>query len=583
MGYGLGFSRMRYEAAYGGHAGAETDFHVGGFFRSGDGVREPGVEVESGGQLRASVTRRFESGSVTLLLKHLDDHAPTQLPVPVRIGARGHISRLPGIDPRDASFYSPFWQADLPLDRDNTRPSIDINDGFAAKSDSIGLEAFFEPADGWTISDRFRVARNSGRFVGVFPGDDPHPVTTTYVTGPRTGDRFDGLAFTAVVFDTKLDDLGLDANDLKIGRALELGGAGRLTPSVGLYTSTQNLDVTWNFNQYLLEARGHQAALLASEINGTSAFGGCCANTQDSKYRTTSPYLVIAWARDALDLDVSVRRDRQKAAGTYNRVAFGGDDASNYDPATARTIDYSVRRTSYSGGANVRLTDRLALFGRYSKGVAFNADRITFFHDAALVDGSVPVPVNTIKQIETGVKWRRGELNLFATLFRAKTSESNFDVTTQTASANRYGAHGLELEFGYRRGNFRLGAGATWTDAEVLASDNPSLEGRTPKRQADVVWQLAPSYDWHRARIGASVVGTTGARDDGPSGPLTVRLPAYTVVNAFVRLEVFAHAEVVVSANNLFDELAYTESSGGRQAARAMDGRSLSAVVRYEF
>lgn len=580
---GLGFSRERYEAAYGGNLGNDMHFHLAGFFRSGDGTREPGVGVESGGQLRANLTREFEKGYVTVFLKHLEDRAPTYLPVPVRISASGRISRFPGIDPRDATFYTPYWPPDSTLQRDNTRQSIDINDGVTVKTDSIGLEGSFEPADGWTISDRFRIARNSGRFVGVFPGDDPHPVSSSYATGPKAGEAFSGAAFTAVVFNTELEDLGMDVNDLKLTREQELGSAGRLTGTAGLYTSTQRLDVNWNFNQYLLEARGHKTALLDSDINGTSAFGGCCSNTQDADYRTTSPYFVLAWTRKALDMDVSIRRDRQRATGTYNQLSFAGDGATAYDPAAARAIDYSVRRTSYSGGANYRLTGDLALFGRYSKGVAFNADRITFFHEAALVDGSSPVPVNTIKQSEAGVKWRAGGLSLFATFFHAKTSESNFDVTTQTASANHFDAKGTEVEIGYRYGFFRLGGGVTWTDAEIQRSDDPAIVNRTPKRQADVVWQLTPSLEWDRVDVGANVVGTTQSRDDGPSGLLTVRLPAYTVVNAFVRCKLTHQVDLTLSANNLFDELAYTESNSGRQAARALDGRSVAVRLRYAF
>ena len=583
LGYGVDFDQARYDARYGGPLGDNLRFEVGGFYRVGEGARDPGVNVEQGGQIRGNITRDFDNGFVTLSFKHLDDHAPTYMPVPVRYSDSGKISTIDGIDPRDAVFYSPYWLPDSTLLRDNTRQSSNINDGLTAKSDALGLQAEFEFAEGWKISDHFSVTSNSGRFIGIFPGDAVHDVSTSYLTGPNAGQAYNGPAFTAVVFNTSLDDLGLTANDLKLSKALDLAGAGVLTAGMGLYTSTQALAVTWNFNQYLLEAKGHKAALLVSDINGTNGFGGCCSNTQDSEYQTTSPYAFVSWARDAITVDGSVRRDRQKATGNYNQLGFAAAGSTTYDADAARIIDYAVDYTSYSLGLNYRLLDDLALFARYSDGVAFNADRITFFNAAALVDGSSPVPVNTIKQTEAGLKWRRGGLSSFVTFFKAKTDESNYDVTTQKASANTYDSQGVELELGYGYGGFSLGGGLTYTDAEITKSNNPALEGRAPKRQADMLYQLTPSYHFDKASVGLSVIGTSGAKDDGTAGPLTVKLPAYVVVNGFASYQPVAAVELSLGVNNLFDTIGYTESNDGRPAARSINGRTLRAGVKYSF
>ena len=55
-------------------------------------------------------------------------------------------------------------------------------------------------------------------------------------------------------------------------------------------------------------------------------------------------------------------------------------------------------------------------FARVSDGVAFNADRILF---GTPLDGSAPININTVKQLEGGVKWRSGGLSTFVTLFQA--------------------------------------------------------------------------------------------------------------------------------------------------------------------
>ena len=78
-------------------------------------------------------------------------------------------------------------------------------------------------------------------------------------------------------------------------------------------------------------------------------------------------------------------------------------------------------------------------------------------------------------------------------------------------------------------------------------------------------------------------MGTTKSRDDGPTGPLTITLPAYTVVNAFASYAFNDRLTLSLAANNLFNELAYTESNDGRGAARAYTGRTVKASLRYSF
>jgi outer membrane receptor protein involved in Fe transport len=78
-------------------------------------------------------------------------------------------------------------------------------------------------------------------------------------------------------------------------------------------------------------------------------------------------------------------------------------------------------------------------------------------------------------------------------------------------------------------------------------------------------------------------VGTSKSQDDGPTGPLTITLPAYTVVNAFVSYNLTPAMSLSLAANNLFDQIAYTESNDGRGAARAYTGRTIKASLRYNF
>lgn len=577
---GLDFDQTRVDFGYGGRLAPKTRFFIGGFYRVGDGGRQGADGTENGGQIRANVTFELQGRSfVRFSLKHLDDHSPTFMPTPVRY-VNGSIQQIPGLDPRRTAFYDAGWPLDNTLAANNSRATSNIRDGLAAKSNAFGAEMDLDAGGGFRLQDKFSWSKNSGRFIGIFPGDDVSaaPAGTTIATGADAGKAYTGNRFTAVVFNTQVDDVGLMANDLKFSRDFELGGGARVSAVAGLYTSVQHLGLTWNFNQYSLSAEEHGARVLQvpGVVNGAPGFGGCCSNTQDSKYTTTAPYLVLNLESGALSADIGVRHDGQKASGAYYQSNAG----VAYDLGKPQVIDYDFGHTAYSVGGNYALNKDLSVFGRYSNGAAYNADRITFFNNPDLVNGKSPtIPINKVRQLEAGVKIRGGGMSLFATLFHARTDEVNVDVTTTpiVAKANSYRSNGLELEASARLGIVSLVGGLTWTDAS-------QADGRAPKRQAKLVYQLTPTVNLSDAlSFGVGIVGTTKSQDDGPAGPLTITLPAYTVVNAFASYALTDRATVSLAANNLFNELAYTESNDGRGAARAYTGRTVKASLRYSF
>lgn len=576
---GLNFDQTRYDFEYGGPISDKTRMYVGGYYRTGEGVRTQRVTGEDGGQIRANITHELDNGFIRLHFKHLDDKTPTNLPVPV-ITTNGHISEIPGIDPRTASFYSPYWVKDVTLDKNNQLVANNVNDGLHAKSNSIGVEASFKVGNGWTLSENFRKAANTGRFIGIFPADNGTVGSFTYATGPNKGRAFNGRAITAAVFDTSIDDAGNTLNDLKLSKSFALGDSGKLTATGGLYTSIQNVALTWNFNHYLLEAKGENPALLKTASAtpgliafGTDVWGGCCNRAIDAQYKTTSPYANLGLEVGPWNIDGSIRKDRQTATGTFNQAV-----AQKYDPANTRFIDYKVNHTSYSVGGNYRINNNLAVFARTSDGVSFNADRILF--NPYEVNGNTPIPINTVKQHEAGVKWRNGNLSTFVTLFQAKTKETNFEATTQLSTDRTYDAKGVELEAGYRMGAFRLNGGLTYTKAKIAAAENPAFKGNTPRRQADVVYQITPSYSFGDATVGASIIGTTKSwGDDGN----TITLPGYRVVNAFATYQFDSRTSLALSVNNLFNTIGYTEIEGDGHAARSINGRAVKATLKYAF
>ena len=575
IGFNVGLVRkeLRLDADYGGKIGPSTSFHIGGFQRVGDGGRPAEFNSASGGQIKGNITQQLDNGYVRLNFKALDDRTPSFLPVPVS-SVGGSINTLPGIDPRTAFFITPSLQRDTGLNRDNGLTTSNTRDGLHVNSTSVGVEAQLKLGEGWTLDEKFRRSLNSGRFIALFPSDNGK----------------DTAFFNGVLFNSSLDDMNNTFNDIKVSKALDLSG-GKLTLAGGLFSGVQNVAETWFWNTYRMQLTGQNAQVVnaagqpssAPVTPGYETFGGCCVRNWDVQYTQTSPYASIAWEAGPLNVDASIRRDSQKASGySIEDAATNGDGKGaaiipGFDPTTRKLINYRAARTSYSVGANYALNPDLALFARTSDGVSFSADRLLFGNP---LDGSVPISLNTVQQHEAGVKWRSGGVSTFVTLFNARTTESNYEVTTQTFTNNKYTASGVELEAAWNLGDFHVSAGATLTRARISASNTASQVGNKPRRQADLVWQLAPSYTFGPIDAGAAIVGTTKSWGDDDN---KINMPGYTVVNAFATYQLNSKAQLGLGVNNLFNTLGYTEVEGDGHAARAVNGRSVKATLKYNF
>ncbi len=578
---GLGFDQQRIDLDYGsGLSQSGSSWHIGGHYRQGEGSHSSGLRQEKGGQLQASFSQNFSGGSVRVYAKVLDDKTPTLLPVPVRT-VNGRITEVPGIDPRTYTPYGANWPTDSVLNKNNSRTATNVNDGLTVRNSALGGELMFDLGGGVKLENRMRVSEIKGRFTGVFPWGDLTQGSYVIQSGPDKGKSWTGLATNATIFNTAIDDMGSFTNDLKLSKSIALADKAKLDLTGGLFYNQQKVELTWNFNQYVMQVVNENPALL-----GTSAFptgviglgapewGYCCQRAIDSKYTTVSPYAAVAYESGSLNLDASVRLDRQNADGVINKAISNG---STYAAASAYRVDYSKNHTSFSLGANFRMSRDLAFFGRFSDGASFNADRIYGDYNANI---TANVPINTVKQAEVGVKVRSGPVSGFVTLFNARTTESNYEATTQKSTQNSYRANGAELEAVYLAGDFRLAGGLTLTDAKITASNDASSVGKTPRRQARVVYQLSPSYSFGRLNVGASIIGTGNSYGDDGN---TITMKGYAVINAFANYEVMKNFTLGIGVNNLANTLGYTEVEGDGHAARAINGRTVKATLRYTF
>jgi outer membrane receptor protein involved in Fe transport len=562
---GLGSRLNRYDFNFGSAMGSDTYFNMGGFMRQGEGAPyNTGFNSQDGGQLKASVTKEFDKGSyVRVNFKNLDDKTPTILPVPTRL-SNGKIQTIAGVDPRNAFFINPNITRDTTIDRHGNQVTSNPANGLHVTSRSIGLEAKLNLDNGWTVEEKMRKSTNGGRFIGMFPADNGNGA---------------GGPFTGTMFNTSLDNMDNLFNDLKASKSFDMNG-GKSVFTGGLFTGSQNLGQTWFWNQYTVGTNGTWSAPVSS---GWNTWGGCCSRTYDMKYNVTAPYAALNWEKDKLTIEGSVRQNNMSATGqTFkgstptNATALS---AASWSAGSADTVNYKQNKMSYSAGANYAMTKDTALYGRISDGYNFAADRLLYGTSGAL-NGGKPVSFNRLQQQEFGVKHREGNLSLFGTFFMAQTDESNYEATTQKFTTNGYEARGFELEAGYRSGAFRLSAGATITDAKIKSSLTAAEVGKKPRRQADLVYALSPSYRTGDLEFGAAFIGSGKSYGDDAN---TITMDGYMITNLFANYRINKQASAILSVNNTFNKLAFTEVEGDGHAARALAGRSAKATLKYEF
>ena len=640
---GLDFETYRLDFDYGAPLADDLYFHVGGFYRTGEGPRDIGYNGYDGGQIKANITKEFDGGYIRFSAKYLDDTTPTILPQPVRVtGSNGSPSyqAIPGFDPRTDSLYSPFLGQAVTLDGNNNPATFDFRDGLSVQSFAFGIESEIDVGGGWTLTNRFRFADNSGGFLSPFPAgaDSAQNVanaiggagsTILFASGPNAGQVANpatiggnGLLTNVVVFNTRLNSLDNITNDFRVNKEFDLGG-GSLNFTSGFYLSRQTIDTDWLWTSHVQTVQGDGQAVLVDIRNaggevvtqngavgfGATFFGNCCRRSYDVDYSTYAPFASLSFETGRLTLDASIRYDFGDASGTItgSDTGFGtGLGSFDFDRngtistaeaqtsvlplGNARPVNYDFDYFSYSLGANYLLTDDLGAFVRYSRGGRHTADRSLFSPAVSTTDGSLPGGdagvVATVRQLEVGAKYQSGGIGFYATGFYAKTQETNVELAPLELFDSTYEAYGIELEGSWRTGPFSLTAGATWTDSEIQDALDASTIGNTPRRQADLVYQATAQYESDLFTLGANVVGTT---DSFTQDSNQLKLPAFAQVNAFVAFRPIERIEVGLNAQNLFNAEGFTEAeegsipANGIVRARSIAGRTVLASVRFDF
>ncbi|RBP53482.1 TonB-dependent receptor [Arenicella xantha] len=643
---GLDYDEFRTDFEYGGTVNDTVTYHIGGFFRKGEGVRETGFDGDEGGQIKANITKELDDGYVRLYLKKINDNVTTYLPAPVTVLGGGNYGPVAGFDASSQVLHSASTASNQPFyDINGQRvPGRSIEDGIESDVTAVGLEFEKSFDNGLTLTNKFRTSSIKGGFISPFTdgfaggtatiankGDilcsdssvaDCSQGVSALVNGVAANPN--QLAFTNLTFDTSFEDLGLTVNDLRLSWESDV-----VSVSGGLYYSDQSIETSWNAwhtRLQTVDGGNSQDITYIANANGevlsdNGLLSASFLNWKwDLDYQTIAPYLNVGFdVGDNVTVDMSVRRDSVDAEGTLASACCGGNQAvdvngngvidSLENPSTTsagfiaggigvldtanpgQRADYSTDHTSYSIGGTYLLGDNSSVFTRLSEGGRAIGDRLLQIGGAVKADGSLAATtdgVDSVTQFEIGYKYLGENGSFFVTAFDTETEETGAEITSGNTFERTYEATGIEIDGDYDFANgFSVAGNITWSDAEIAADrTNAAVVGNTPRRQADFIYTITPEYNADRFNVGATFQGSTDfyLQDNND-----LEQKAYVLVNLFGTYHFSDKLSAFVTVNNLTDEFVLTESEEGSGAigsfvrARPLNGRSSSVGFTYSF
>jgi outer membrane receptor protein involved in Fe transport len=475
----------RLDANVGGPLAGEWRFNVGGYYRYDRGVRDPGFPANEGGQLRANATRELSNGHLRLYGKYLNERDVWYLGIPIR--NYRDPQAIPG-GPEIGSGTT-FARERLTLtvpDAYNPGATVqrDMN-GNTTRYSMAGVDLLHELSSEWSITFRAKALHSENVTNLMIDVADPVPINTfgppapkqvRYVNGGET--ISDPTQVAALNGNGLMSVHGLAFVNQPVNNGIvnaELarqGGSHSLTSGVYLSDYTTHLQLLQQ--GIFLEVRDNPRLIQVGVAGPNGAFTGLTPADGFAAYNsgfwnltnhTTIGALYVgdSWrASDRLNVDLGARVDHNLSRGhnerpvnpgvVTNSVVTGQVVPAGYPAFTPtpqqsraglfgsgidRTWDYSFGTWSASIGANYRLTDRLALYGRGSRGTRIPTSQQWTFQtsDGSQITGeSNRGEVETTVQAELGVKTSTERWSLLLTGFYG--SSENLITTLQRGQPN---------------------------------------------------------------------------------------------------------------------------------------------------
>lgn len=625
----------RFEGNIGGPLAGEWRFNVGGFYRYDRGVRDPGFAAGNGGQLRANVTREFDRSRLMIYGKYLDDRSIWYLGIPIR--NYRDPQAVPG-GPRigeGTTFARERLRLTLP-DAYNPGAMItrDMN-GNTTRYGAVGVDWARELGEGWTLRLRSKALRSDNVTNLMIDVADPMPISSFAAPDlPMEVPRMVRYVQTGEVLSDPSRVAALNGNGLMsvhglafvdqpvrnvIGNAELARQLGSHSLIGGVYLSAYDTRLRLLQQGIFVEVRDQPRMIQVGvpDDNGQfmgltpgDGFAGFNSGYWNLRNETVvgALYLGDVWeASDRLTVELGARVDRNRSHGRNERPVNPGrvvdgqvvgqivpegyapfvptaeqSRAGLFGSGLHRTWDYTFGTWSASGGANYRLSDRFALYGRVSRGTRIPTSQQWTFQtsDGSQITGDTNRgEVETTLQAELGVKaaaerWSMlltgfygSSENLITTLHRGQ-PDGSFVFVPISGDSRTFGA---EIESVVTPvAGLQLRTVATLQDPRFtrfryeffVPGENPGsgvqVRDYAGNRLNDAVSVLA-DFTASYTRGGAEVFGSyryTG--DRAANRPNTITIPGFSELSGGVGYA-FGRTRVVLQGVNLLNTQAIVQ------------------------
>jgi len=457
----------------GGPLGHNWYWDAGGFYRYSEGARNPGYAMNRGGQFRANVVKKYNSGSLKLYAKYLNDH-------------NGWFEFTPTVgytNPKPApgfteysSVLMPSIQQNLPINQTGQTATYNNRDLIHSIDKSVGLNWEQRFGNGWTFNNAMRYSDkrafwNTNAVVYPVAMDDLITYAilgllgtpgTYSIRSQSTGHELANItSFSGFDFNVNHSELPgstVSPNSLFFEPVFYVDN--KIKEFLDQFSLTKKLN---NMSFTVGGFYGH------SKVSRSQAFGGVALGTIQDRpelvnITRTNPDGTIALVTNsngvtgvsgsgfsfanaiqsqlalffghnwqivpAVNLDWGIRYEAMQVKGdnkpsVANADASGGLDGNPltlYDNSYGTTPNtYNFNKTvntfSYSAGLNYKINNHFSLYGRYSEGNKAPDLDMYFAATTDFLAKTLNPLAQKVRQLEFGVKAKTGGLNLFVTPF----------------------------------------------------------------------------------------------------------------------------------------------------------------------
>ncbi|RUL76701.1 TonB-dependent receptor [Dyella choica] len=616
---------------------------IGGFWRRSDGVRNPQFPADNGGQLTATLTRDWDSGSLMFYARWLKDHNQFVTDMPLLNASKGNFSNYPGFDALTGTFGSKADQREfietVPCSTPGCTPGgqdVNLAKGRGADIHLFGANFDWDFGNGWTISDKLGFTAGQMNTISFFSTGANPTTLANYIAQQETTDGLPaGLTATATLTNGQAADMNQNvtvqglwyvhkrinaiSNEFHVSKELFEGN----TLTLGNYSAVYNDHDIWYLgNNMLLQAINNPSPVVVSLSNGANTWNltdpqgfVSAVSTFGLRERwngfNTAFFATDTWKVGNWLIDGGIRVERQQSSGGLQNTAKGDLDNNQYTLYNNNSqyfvpgesyIHYLKTQRSWTLGANYEFNPNMSAYIRANLGVHFPG-----FDD---LRGLPNTPVQKVKNYEVGFKYQADWIYADVSAYRRLFYNVPYTITTDTGQQTYvYGSQTKGVNFtttvkpiehaaitfsgDWMDGHYYRYVGCLSYQTQSGANACTSINGMQLQRQPKFQFRLTPSYTLPTS-WGSVKAWLTYEYVGDRYGDLIQQQPLgnYYDLGFGVQANVGQHWVYSVQGTNLTNQIGITEgnarlfgfaSSGGVILARSIEGREIQGQIKYNF